>query len=345
MARLASIEKGGFYPTPPEEVALICSRLKAENPEAEINILDPCCGEGVTLEKVAKALGTRVTTYGIELEETRAQAAKKRLNRAIHSAYEDAEVTPFAFSFLWLNPPYMELGNKTRAEIVFLRDLTASDRGKLQPGGLLGYCIPTYVLKDAATLLAVRFENIKVYRFTKKNFPSYKQIVVFGYRRRKVNTRPQKIANQLKALSEHPNMIPFLDVQDNVTFTIPASRNKVKTFCGSFLEPEEVLEAVKDSPAWEDAEMTVPAPRRSRFKSPVLPLKPAHIALAIVAGAVGGNMGTHLLVGKAEKVVDTSTITKKERTLEIQTERYVTAVRAFTPQGIFELKQQGGNTK
>lgn len=341
MARIASLEKAGYYPTPPEEVALICSRLRAEDPEAGINILDPCCGEGAALREMAKALGTRVTTYGIEIEETRARAAKKNLNRVIHSAYEDAEVTPFAFSFLWLNPPYMEMGDRTRAEVVFLRDLTAPDRSKLQPGGLLGYCIPVYVLKDAAMLLAVRFERISVYRFTKKNYPNYKQIVVFGYKRAGTNHRPQEIAKRLRELGENPEKLPPLDVADGIVFSVPPSRREVKTFCGSFLEPEEVVEALKSSSIWDEVKQVAPAPKVSRLKPPVLPLKPAHIALAIAAGAVGGNMGTHLLVGKTEKVVDTNTITDEKKTLKIQTERYVTAVRVFTPEGIFELKQGG----
>lgn len=341
MARIASLEKAGYYPTPPEEVALICSRLRAEDPEAGINILDPCCGEGAALREMAKALGTRVTTYGIEIEETRARAAKKNLNRVIHSAYEDAEVTPFAFSFLWLNPPYMEMGDRTRAEVVFLRDLTAPDRSKLQPGGLLGYCIPGYVLKDAAMLLAVRFECISVYRFSKKNYSTYKQIVVFGYKRERTNHRPQEIAKRLRELGENPEVLPPLDVADGVVFSVPPSRREVRTFCGSFLEPEEVVEALKSSSIWDEVKQVAPAPKVSRLKPPVLPLKPAHIALAIAAGAVGGNMGTHLLVGKTEKVVDTNTITDEKKTLKIQTERYVTAVRVFTPEGIFELKQGG----
>lgn len=338
MARHASLEKAGYYPTPPEEVACICRRLKPEDPQGEVNALDPCCGEGVALREMGKALGARVTTYGIELEETRAREAKKNLDRVIHSAYEDAEVTPFAFSFMWLNPPYTELGNKERAEVVFLRDLTAPERSKLQPGGLLGYCIPAYVLKDAAALLAVRFEYISVYRFTNKNYPTYKQIVVFAYKRAKANHRPQEEAERLKWLSAHPEKLPPLDEGDGVVFAVPPSRCEVKVFRGSFLEPEEAVEAVKSSPVWEEVEALIPSPKALRLRSPVLPLKPAHIAIAIAAGAVGGNMGTHLLVGKTEKVVDTTVIPDEKRTVEVQTERYVTAVRAFTPEGIFELK-------
>ncbi|MCL6479600.1 MAG: hypothetical protein K6T65_14560, partial [Peptococcaceae bacterium] len=70
--------------------------------------------------------------------------------------------------------PYMEHAGE-RAEVTFLRDLTDPVSGKLMEGGVLGYCIPQYVLVPAAPILAARFDDINIYRFTDKNFPVYKQ--------------------------------------------------------------------------------------------------------------------------------------------------------------------------
>jgi hypothetical protein len=337
MARLASIEKAGFYPTPLEETDLICSRLTAE-PGSKIAILDPCCGEGIALKKMAnslKAQGADVVSYGVELEEGRARKARDHIDNVICSPYEDAVVTPQAFSFMWLNPPYMDYGYE-RAEVVFLKDLTDPNKGKLQPGGLLGFCIPEKVLKDAALLLAVRFHNIKVYRFT-ENYPAYKQIVVFGYRRKK---RPSTDEfRETKEWLSNLDIIPRLNVEDGITFTIPSSINEIKTFKPAQPSKDEVMNALQQSSAWKRAEELLPRLKQIQDrKPPVLPLKTAHIAVAIAAGAIGGSMGNHLLVGKSKKVVDSTVVPDEKGVTETQTERVITTVRVFSQDGIYDLK-------
>lgn len=336
MARLASIEKAGFYPTPQEETDLICSRLTTE-PGSKITLLDPCCGEGIALEKMAnslKAQGVDVVSYGVELEEGRAKEAHNHLDQVICSPYEDAIITPQAFSYMYLNPPYMHFGSE-RAEVVFLRDLTDPVKGKLQPGGLLGYCIPEYILKEAASLLAIRFKDIKVYRFT-ENFSMYRQIVVFGYRREK---RPSTDEfRETKEWLSNLDIIPRLDDGEE-TFTIPASINEVKTFKPAQPSKDEIMNALRQSSAWKKAEDLLPRLDEIQDRQPpVLPLKTAHIAVAISAGAIGGSMGNHLLVGKSKKVVDTKSVLDEKGVTETQTERVITTVRVFTPDGVFDLK-------
>lgn len=337
MARLASIEKAGFYPTPLEETDLICSRLTAE-PGSKIAILDPCCGEGIALERMAKALqaqGADIVSYGIELEEGRAKSAQDHLDHVICSPYEDAVVTPQAFSFMWLNPPYMDYGYE-RAEVVFLKDLTDPNKGKLQPGGLLGFCIPEYILKEAALLLAIRFQDIKVYRFT-ENYPVYRQIVVFGYRRKK---RPSTDEfRETKEWLSNLDIIPRLDANDGVKFNVPQSNKEVKTFKPAQPSKDEVTNALQQSTAWKKAEELLPRLKQIQDrKPPVLPLKTAHIAVAIAAGAIGGSMGNHLLVGRSKKVVDSIVVPDEKGMTETQTERVITTVRVFSRDGIFDLK-------
>ncbi len=342
MARLASVEKAGFYPTPDEETQLICSRLCSEN-GSMINALDPCCGEGVALQKMADALrridGVEVKSYGVELEDGRATAASKVLDRAICSDYQDAIVTPLAFSFLFLNPPYETFGDK-RAEIVFLQDLTDAYAGRIQPDGLMAYVIPEHVLKDAAALLAARFRDIVVYRFTKKNYPIYKQIVVFGYRcgeRPSLDTYKRNM-EWLRTLGvfEH---IPPIDAKDSITFTVPASKKEVLTFKPAKPAREEIASAITRSSLWRKAGDILPRLKTIEdMKPPVLPLKPAHIAVAIAAGAVGGSMGDHILVGKTEKVVDVKVIPDEKGVTETRTERIVTTARVFARSGVYDLE-------
>ena len=48
-------------------------------PESAVNILDPCCGEGLALETLADE--EKAVTYGVELDEVRAEEAQNHLKR------------------------------------------------------------------------------------------------------------------------------------------------------------------------------------------------------------------------------------------------------------------------
>lgn len=317
MARYASEAKGGFYATPEEEMRLVCARLKTE-PSSFINIIDPCAGTGEPLKMAAntlKAQGADAISYGIEIEETRARECEimEMIDHVINCPYEEARVSPIkSFSFLWLNPPYNEK-EKERTEVIFLKNLTDNQRGFLQEGGLLGYCIPQYTLGHASHLLAARFDDITVYRFTNDNFHYYKQIVVFGYRRKiaRMGLEAKKYRDYLQMLSDsEPKKLPTLDKNDGCFFQVPPSVNKIEKFRSSKLKPEEIAECLNASPVFNEALEIIKPPERKNIvlKPPVLPLKIAHHAICIAAGAVGGNMGNHILTGRTKKVIDEKVI-------------------------------------
>lgn len=335
MARLASEEKAGYYPTPSSQVELIAHRLRAE-PGVKLHILDPCCGEGGALRDFAQALaaqGAAAASYGIEIEKGRAAEAKNKLDHVVCSPYEDTRVTPLAFSFLWLNPPYTQHGVE-RAEVTFLRDLTDGSGGKLQPGGLLGYCIPQKTLADAATLLALRFEDVQVYRFTDPDYAVYGQVVVFGYRRAEKNPDPYPLRDVLRRMV-YEELSP-LDAGDGVVFDIPPAAREVVTFQANVLVPEEMAAAVKASPLWEEIKRFEVRPR-AVLRPPVLPLKPTHIAVAIAAGAVGGNMGDHILVGSTTRVVSEDTVEDEKGMKKIERYESRSVIRLFNRNGIYVL--------
>jgi len=344
VARYASEAKGGFYATPTEEMKLVCYRLKAK-PDSNINIIDPCSGEGEALEFTAialKAQGANVASYGIEIEKTRADYCKGVLDYVINCPYEEARVSPVkSFSFMWLNPPYNEK-EKGRAEVIFLKNLTDGQKGFLQEGGLLGYCIPQYALGPASHLLAARFDNLIVYRFTNYNYHVYKQIVVFGYRRKdaRIGAEAKKLREYLQTLSvSDPKMLPTLEENDGTVFHVPPSLNKIEKFRSSKLSPEEISECLKSSPVFSEMLGIIKPPEKESIvlKPPVLPLKTAHHAICIASGVVGGNMGNHLLAGRTKKVVDEKIIPDEKGSKIIKTERYVSSVRVFDPSGVYDL--------
>ncbi len=56
--------KLGYYPRPLSVVKRVRSFLNF--PESNVNVLDPCCGEGLGLKNLAE--GANAITYGIELD-------------------------------------------------------------------------------------------------------------------------------------------------------------------------------------------------------------------------------------------------------------------------------------
>lgn len=344
MARLASQAKGGYYPTPPDEMALVCRRLVVQ-PGAKVNLFDPCAGAGAVLKQMAGDLAAKraeVTTYGVELEPTRAEEAGKILEHVVRCGYELLRCTHGVFPAVWCNPPYDDDPLGLRKEIDFFCRLTEPGR-HLQPEALVMLCIPQASLEDGALYIASRLHDIAVYRFTDANYPVFKQVVVFGYRGKSRRGKELKeVMEQIKALAQGgPEALPPLDASDGVTFQVPEAAGRVATFRGALLDPEEIARDVAASPAWQKVEdILLPASvrRTARLKRPVLPLKLTHYAVAIAAGAVGGNMGDHLLEGITRKVVDREENEGEGTKTVVETERHVTTIRVFSRQGVFDLE-------
>lgn len=347
MARLASQSKGGYYPTPPEELDLLLKNfIKSSGPNC--TVLDPCAGEGDALKQIGDYLtnlGSNVETYGTELEKSRAEIAKAKATKVLTTGYEWLRASNNAFSLLYLNPPYdYSSQNKERMETTFFRNLTLPDR-YVQPGALVILCIPKGTLKDLANLLAIRLEKIQVVRFTDKNYSNFSQVFVLGYRRNGRPTEPTMDTRKwLENLAEmNPKSLPTVENTEGiVTYSVPVNQNAVSQFRGSVFDPEEIANDIDSSGLFEDVmELFLPMnTKNAELKNPLLPLKPTHYAVAIAAGAVGGNMGNHIIVGNTKKVTDTKKEADEDKGGEKITEiqRFVTKIRAFTPQGVYDLE-------
>ena len=129
MARLASKEKLGYYPTPPEVTDLIQAWL-ARGGAGKIRVFDPCCGMGTAAAAIATHL--QAESYGVELDAIRASQAKELLKTVIHGDALRASIKPESVSCLFLNPPYDTLDGG-RLEDKFLSVHVPS----LMTGGIL----------------------------------------------------------------------------------------------------------------------------------------------------------------------------------------------------------------
>jgi hypothetical protein len=194
MARLESIAVGGYYPTPPNVVALIAAMLRTEE-RMRYNLVDPCAGEGAAIFGLAERF-EHAYVHTCEMERTRHAALKVRaeardywdLQLALHGdAFRvDFGTDGYRANLLYLNPPYDLDPVHARLEERFLARFTrVLDRN----GGLLVFVVPHYALKASADTLAREYEvtggpgsGLGCYRFPDPDFDVYKQVVLFARR-------------------------------------------------------------------------------------------------------------------------------------------------------------------
>jgi hypothetical protein len=345
MARLESESKGGYYPTPEKEMGLILKRIKANEGDI-VSVLDPCAGKGHVLKQIKDHLlgfNCSPITYGIEIEKTRAKEAAQYADHILACGYEDTRISHDAFSFLYLNPPFMESRGE-RAEVIFFRDLTMPD-SYMSVGSLIVLNIPQYVLDSVAKLVATRLENVRVYRFSDDNFSTYRQVIVYGYRKAPGRGRDKDLEDWLIELSgAHPDMLPKLDEPDwdEVQYVVPAQRKSVEIFTTTIVNPEEILKSLNEIDFYDKvfAKVEVNYLQNGKIKQPAMPLKITHMVQAIQSGALPEHMGDHLLVAKDEPVrIERTEIDPETGTCrEVLTLKRKSIIRTFTATGHVDLR-------
>lgn len=117
MARLESAAKAGYYPMPSRVAVSIARHLIVETRGGKrvVRLLDPCAGTGEAAALVAQALGAE--SFGIELNDERAEAARAHLDHVLATSAFSVRLAHGAFSCLYLNPPYDVDEEKRRLEL------------------------------------------------------------------------------------------------------------------------------------------------------------------------------------------------------------------------------------
>ncbi len=291
MARLASQEKGGFYPLPETVTEIIATHIKGPYGG---RILDPCCGEGVALVTLARELG--LEPYGVELNINRAQASTGQVNelliergiepelRVIHGDYKlTLNTTQNGYNCLYLNPPYDTDRDAGRLEYKWL----VQTRPYLQAGGLLIMVIPQSVLgfRKMANYLSGWFHDTTIYRFPSPEYDRFKQIVVIATRNTKPVPPQYEEVQRLRDLAQSslPIIKPAL-----TTTTLPklvVSKERF-SFLSNYVDPKEAMQqAVNSGIRKSDDWATHLAPATlSGGVAPLMPLKVGHLVGLIAAG-------------------------------------------------------------
>lgn len=303
MARLASKEKAGFYPTPDSVTQMLKNMLDVE---AGARMLDPCCGEGKTLSALAE--DTYASTFGVELDHNRAQEARSRLKTVQWAdSLVEMRITPFAFGMVYLNPPYdYEVAGDEKSDRLEARFLL-NYAGKIQVGGWLVLVIPYNVLRHCSKYLARGFKNLQVCAFPRPEFDVFKQCVVLGQRSEFVHKdKADIIQDEFDSISkltadEFFNRAPQLESIGKIT--IPTAKMPLLHFSSVRVDPEDAIPKVRQSGVLDNLLFDL-SPKPRDMIRPLAPLENGHLSLLLVAGYMnGGILGNdQSLVIKGETV-------------------------------------------
>lgn len=305
IGRLMNNVKLGYYPTDPDNIALMLRGIQF--PEGvTTNLLDPCCGCGKALRQLAQ--GNNCYAYGVELDNSRAEEAQTRLHRVGFGSFFYSRISREAFHLLFLNPPYLsvlnESGGKSRHEKRFLIESLPA----LAYGGLLIYVIPYYRLTpDICRVLVDNFDGLSVWRFTDGEFKKFKQVAVFGVRkRRKLESQD---ALWLERYAENPASIPSLTELPEGRYALPGEPLEVPVFQGEKFNQKELEQQLRRSDSFTEM-----MSRRSELdggtKRPLLPLSISQIGLVGGSGMINGLIqcdSPHIIKGRIVKVIRTET--------------------------------------
>jgi len=293
----------GYYPTPLSVVERIRSFLRF--PEENVNVLDPCCGEGMALKNLVE--GAKATTYAIELDGHRAEQAKHLLHHVLKCSCDEARMSNDAFSCLFLNPPY-DWGSSPADEVGSERKEKSFLRGTLnylQPEGVLVYIVPQKsVTSDVAKVLSYRFDDFNTYRFPDEDYERFRQIVLFGKKKREKALNEDSFERLSAVPWQHLEGIPYLETP---IYDLPPSP-EVKLFRSSVIDQGELERELRKSGLWEKLR-TYGRNSGNNLGRPPLPLHTGHLGLLLASGCLDGIVGDgedkHIVRGKAEKVTYT----------------------------------------
>ncbi len=284
--RLAAQAKGGFYPTPPRVTDMIASLMQARSTargETTLRILDPCCGAGEALARLAAGIerpdGASVETFGVELHAERAREAEERLDHVLGADLFQTAIANGAFGLLFLNPPYdWDSGEEQRVEHAFLRHCTRY----LAEDGLLVFVVPRRRLAVSANYLASHYRNLRCWAFPDPEREAFDQVVLTGTRKAEVQHDP-RAALRLQEWVE--GNVAELTRQRYPVYNARASAGGEVLFGTRTVDPVAAAAEARRSGLWVSVTVTDALwPAQDQLTRPLMPLRRGHLAMLVAAG-------------------------------------------------------------
>ena len=306
--RLAAQYKGGFYPTPINVVDLIAGLVHVPSSyygcRETVRILDPCCGAGEAVARLAERLGepgaVPVETFGVELHSERAEQARERLDRTLAVDLFGTSIANSAFGVLLLNPPYDHDGETKRVEHRFLVHTTRY----LAEGGLLIFIVPRKRLVVSARYLASHYRRIRCWAFPEPEREAFDQVVVMGYRKAEPHSDPHAEEQIREWADGEPETLAACRYPIYTAATTPAGD---VLFATRTVDPGAAAAEARRSGLWTSPAVTDSLWPTSDLRTrPLMPLRKGHMAMLVAAGFLDNlcleSEGRRILVkGKTSK--------------------------------------------
>jgi predicted RNA methylase len=279
MARLESNLKMGYYPTPEHTLSFILSWIAFQRPAGPkgSHTLDPCCGTGETLQQF-HFRNSHVTTYGVELDAQRAIEAREKLRFAVQGSIFDARINPLgSLGLLYLNPPY-DWDEGERVEMRFLKHA----HKWLCTDGVLVFLVPELIFhyEKHMSWIGQHFYDIRIVRVTKADYPAFKQVVLFGKKR--------KERYETGTVGSPP--YPHIEDVEASSYAVPLTSGP------SVLQGTNTVTDEEVAGHWPHVVREIESICRkcdtTTQLSPLLPLRKGHLTSLLTAGILDGKVET-----------------------------------------------------
>lgn len=335
--------KDGYYPTDEATLTLIAKRLTFK--AGTQRLLDPCCGEGLALAKLAAGIEAHpqsaLHTYGVELDAGRAESASQCLDTVLRSNAFDTVIGAGSQSLLFLNPPYgdavtdqieKQQRDMARLEVQFIQRLLPS----LKRDGVLVLVVPFPSLTPAlCRYLSLRLREVQVFKASTDRF---KQVVLLGrkadLRGSQHQTARSTTAQSLMQVGEGLPIPPHVTTQAQLEVTPVTDA----PFRFEMVRPETAqlqTAFLHHGGLWPTFDTQFNQARHQRVPRPLRKLSPWHLSLSLAAGQIAGkvvsNDGTRTLLvkGGTQKVQRTVTSIDEHQTITTKIDQFQPLIRAI----------------
>ncbi|MCC6173834.1 MAG: class I SAM-dependent methyltransferase [Chloroflexi bacterium] len=344
MARLESIARAGYYPTPPRVVTAIARHLRPLDTDGKctIRLLDPCAGTGAAAASLGQHLSAE--TFGIELNDERAATARNQPNHVLHTSAFSVRLANGAFSCLFLNPPYDYDDEGRRLEHAFLTSLTRA----LAPGGVLVFLVPQPRLAVSARYLSSHFTEIRAVRFPQPEYRAFRQIVLFGLRKGKAVPDPASQAT-VEAWS-HGELEPLPNAVPAPIIAIPRLPAGDVLFASLTFDPRQAAREAQRHGVWAQPELIEQLwPSDEQPVRPLMPLRRGHLALLVAAGLLNNctlSQGEDRVLVKGRTYKEMVQVDSDDEDVEVRREVIRTSIAVLNlGTGALEIVEQAGEAR
>lgn len=268
MARLAAQARLNYYPVSERTIDLLAGCLRFSQPTA---ILDPCAGTGDAIAQIAPK-STICQTFGIELDQKRAEQAKSKLTTVLHASALSATIKASSFGLVWCNPPFDDELREPHHDTQSSEHLFASvSISALVPGGVFILHLPEHRLTyGLITYLTGYLSDCYQVKLSPELRP-YRETIVIGKKRPSLSRQ----AATWKIEQTTFDRLPAYDV--------PAADGPGNRFHRN--EPTEA--EIQTALASVLAALATPKPN-GKLAQPILPLSPGHLGMVLASGLLDG---------------------------------------------------------